>query len=114
MPHISKENILELSSMSNEVKAYLEKLYPECFKGMSDLLKNENSNVYNSHNETPLEKAKRLYCKGTIFVSMFVPKTSLHFKKEPKFRELKEGIYDYVTGYVVFDKYTGWAEIIEP
>lgn len=97
MPHISKENILYLVSISNEAKVYLEKLYPECFGN------------YDEH--SPIYKAYRLYKIGDTINSLIQDGVELKFEKSPifKFTPNRE-IYDRVSGYVVFYK-NKWAEI---
>jgi ribosomal protein S17E len=97
MPHISKENIYELASMSNEVKAYLEKLYPECF---------------DCNFETPLEKAKRLYKRGTKVRNMISGKV-VRFYYKPTFYAEDGRITNGKEGFLLYDEKLGWAEIIE-
>lgn len=118
MPHISKENILELSYMGNEVRAYLLNLYPEFFDSntstiVSEVLKSGITAI-DSHNETPLEKAKRLYKKDTKFRSL-LSNHILKFDKEPKFKihKITDMIYDTNSGYVVMGKKGKWSEIVE-
>lgn len=67
------------------------------------------------HNETPLQKASRLYVEGTKFKSLISGNYTLEFADTPKFkvREKQSVIYDYHTGYIVFEN-NKWAEIVEP
>lgn len=66
----------------------------------------------NEHNESPLDKAKRLYKKGAI-VTHYPYDKMFEITEEPRFVDTGNEIYDSISGIIVCDRLMGWSDIIE-
>lgn len=66
----------------------------------------------NEHNESPLDKAKRLYKKGTV-VTHHPYNKMFEIKGEPRFIDTGQEIYDSISGIIVFYRFMGWSDIVE-